>query len=127
METSPLATVIDDLNALFDEVTKQVADADAYLESCHASVKAQFGTPFAAYPAKLTKIQEDWTEMGDNVIIQKDNYIQPMEAIKKAVSEKLSEIKAAQAPFDESNAVFADLKAQHDKLKAQADALQSTL
>lgn len=127
METSPLATVIDDLNALFDEVTKQVADADAYLESCHASVKAQFGTPFAAYPAKLTKIQEDWTEMGDNVIIQKDNYIQPMEAIKKAVSKKLSEIKAAQAPFDESNAVFADLKAQHDKLKAQADALQSTL
>lgn len=127
METSPLATVVADLNTLFDEVSKQVADADTYLEGCHASVKAQFGTPFAAYPDQLAKIKNDWTEMGDNVIIQKDNYIQPMEAIQKAVEDKLDDIKEAQKPFDVSNAVFADLKAQHDKLKAQADALQSTL
>lgn len=127
METSPLATVVADLNTLFDGVSKQVADADTYLEGCHASVKAQFGTPFAAYPDQLAKIKNDWTEMGDNVIIQKDNYIQPMEAIQKAVEDKLDDIKVAQKPFDVSNAVFADLKAQHDKLKAQADALQSTL
>ncbi|MCM1153380.1 MAG: hypothetical protein NC328_06990 [Muribaculum sp.] len=129
---NPAADIVKDLNGRYDEISAEIADAEAKLDTCLQTVKDKYPNAYADLTKQLNDEKAAWTAEGDMVVAREAYHVRNLNEIEAAVNALEAEIAQAQADaFAQaekeriSNERYDVLKAEYDNLVDEFEAVKT--
>lgn len=127
-QPNPVEPIVDALQGLYDEISGAITAADDELNNdYHDNIKAEYEEKYNSLQGTLDDIKAAVDAAGNNVIANKENYTNAMNAVKAELEDAVKAAADAEAAADAHDDLVAANEAAYTRLSNEIDEIESAL